>query len=265
MILRFTCCLFLTALTTLIIVSTVSAEDGANIFTAKCAGCHTVGKGQLVGPDLLNSKDKDAAEVKASVTRMQTQAGPLTSQEIDALVQFIKSGGEADAEKPAAPETSRNANKPASTTPGTASGTTTATATENGDAEEGKRIFMGAQSLKNGGMACAACHAVEGVGNKNLGPDLSAIGGKMNEQALLMACEKTPYKVMKNAYKNCPVTHEEALDLTAFLLMQKGQISSTSALNVEIAGAAAAAVLVGAIAFGYRHRKGSARDKLQRR
>jgi len=261
LILRFTFCLFLTALVTLITGSAASAEDGASIFAAKCAGCHTVGKGQLVGPDLLNSKGKDAAEVKDSVTRMQTQAGPLSSQEVDALVQFIKSGGDGIAEKPATPDTTTDAKGPEAAAPGTVSGTTA----EKGDAAAGRGIFMGAQSLKNGGMACAACHAVEGVGNKNLGPDLSAIAGKMNEKALLMACEKTPYKVMKNAYKSCPVTHEEAVDLTAFLGTQRGQTASSSALNVEMVGAGAAFILVAAIALGYRHRKGSARDKLQRR
>lgn len=240
----------------------VSAEDGATIFAEKCAGCHTVGKGQLVGPDLITCKEQDVHRVKDSVTRMQSQAGPLTVAEIEALVQFIKAGG-GDDEKPVDPKPDSKTEEPELSVPNTISAP--GTTSTKGDGAAGKRIFMGAQSLTNGGMACAACHAIEGVGSKGLGPDLSSIATKMNEQALIMACEKTPYKVMKNAYKNNPVTHEEAIDLVAFLITQKGPSASSSALNVEVTGAVAAVVLVVAIALGYRKRKGAARDKLQRR
>lgn len=264
MILRVAACLLFAVLVCSIRPIAVLAEDGAAVFAAKCGGCHTIGQGPLVGPDLLPSKDKDDAEVRASITRMQSQAGPLSAQEIDTLLQFMKGGGSGGSAT--TPAKADNLEKAADTPPtaaGTPAGSTEVV--EEGDANAGRRFFMGSQSLKNGGMACAACHAADGTGEKNLGPDLSAIANKMNQPALVVACEKTPYKVMKNAYKDHPITHEEAVDLAAFMNTQKGESNSASSLKVEIAGAAAAVVLVGTIALSYRHRKGSARAKLKRR
>jgi cytochrome c551/c552 len=36
----------------------IQAQEGKELFTANCTACHTIGKGQLVGPDLKNSHKK---------------------------------------------------------------------------------------------------------------------------------------------------------------------------------------------------------------
>jgi mono/diheme cytochrome c family protein len=45
--------LFLTAALTLLVAGHSFAQDGEKLFKANCAACHTIGKGKLVGPDLL--------------------------------------------------------------------------------------------------------------------------------------------------------------------------------------------------------------------
>lgn len=44
--------LLLFASAALAVSLTQSAEEGEQIFKQKCAGCHTIGGGRLVGPDL---------------------------------------------------------------------------------------------------------------------------------------------------------------------------------------------------------------------
>jgi mono/diheme cytochrome c family protein len=253
-----------------------AAQDASEIFSEKCASCHTIGKGPMVGPDLAGVKLQPEAQIEASVKRMENQAGSLEAGEINALVQYLKSGGtpalpatatstSADTEKPAAAKTSDNKGKiEPSTTQQAAQRPVSIKAAEPGSVSVGEELFSGKRTLKNQGMACATCHSVTGASSGGLGPDLSAIGIKINTSQLVVASEKTPYRVMKNAYKANPVTHEEAVDLAAYMSTLKGT-ATRRPIQVELIGFIGAAILIGAVAFGYRNRNKSARDKLTRR
>ncbi len=41
---------------------TIAQLDGEQLFSIKCAACHTIGKGKLVGPDLLNVQQKASSK-----------------------------------------------------------------------------------------------------------------------------------------------------------------------------------------------------------
>lgn len=253
------------------------AQDASQIFSEKCASCHTIGKGPLVGPDLAASKFQPDAQIEASVKRMQNQAGPLEPGEISALVQYLKggansappststatsAGGSGDSQKTAPTKTVVDSGK---SEPGAIEQPQQPVkGDEPGSVTAGEELFSGKRSLKNQGMACAACHSVTGASSAGLGPDLGAIGIKMNTAALVVASEKTPYRVMKNAYKNNLVTHDEAVDLAAYMSTLKGT-SARRPIQVELIGFIGAAILIAAVAFGYRNRNKSARDKLTRR
>jgi len=53
------------------------AQDGASVFKSKCAACHTVNKGRLVGPDLANVHNRRSEDwihnfVNASQTMIKS-------------------------------------------------------------------------------------------------------------------------------------------------------------------------------------------------
>ncbi len=91
------------------------AQDGKQIFTTKCASCHTVGKGQLVGPDLkdvdkrnaepwllkwisgsqamVKAKDPRALELFQKFNMIPMPDPGLNETEIKAVLAYIKTEG----------------------------------------------------------------------------------------------------------------------------------------------------------------------------
>ncbi|MEQ8554089.1 MAG: cytochrome c [Cyclobacteriaceae bacterium] len=85
--------------------------DGSAIFATNCAACHTIGQGQLVGPDLkgvtqkyekswitrfiresqtmVDEGDEKAVAVFNANNMIPMPAMPLTNKEIDALLEHI--------------------------------------------------------------------------------------------------------------------------------------------------------------------------------
>jgi DNA-binding beta-propeller fold protein YncE/mono/diheme cytochrome c family protein len=89
--------------------SAAAAPDGKEIFTSKCAGCHTLARADAtgnVGPNLDDAKP-DAATVKSVVTNgkgtMPAFSGDLSGAEIDAVAAFVAG------EEPAAAESEETA------------------------------------------------------------------------------------------------------------------------------------------------------------
>lgn len=251
------------------------AASSNETFEQKCAGCHTVGGGKLVGPDLEGVKDWDDAKLTSEVKRMQQMAGPLKDEEISSLVRFLKAApdgiaaaadttvssdiaaiNDTAASGPQVPAPSQVNKAPA--------GESFDLAAAPGSARRGRELFSGQAAFTNGGMSCISCHQTEGEGG-NLGPDLHNIAGKMPATALIAACETTPYKIMKDAYAAHRVTKQEAIDLAKYFEALKGEPESKRAFPVVLAGLSGAFLLVLAIAWGYRNRNRSAREKLQRR
>jgi hypothetical protein len=135
---------------------------------------------------------------------------------------------------------------------------------EPASAERGRRLFYGDEAFKNGGLSCISCHSIDHSGG-NMAPDLTLISSKMQPAALVSACEQTPYKVMKSAYKDHAIQHQEALDLQAYLYTVKEPHDKERKLPVELLGGGLAAAILVLIAAGYRGRNKSARSKLHRR
>ena len=168
-----------------------AAADPAAAFRETCAGCHTIGGGDLTGPDLNAATQWPRADVRAAVERMQDYTGTLTPQQIDALADFLKDPNVKT--RLAAPP------KPAfDASPAT-----------------GRKLFFGEQKLANGGMPCFACHSAGGRGG-SLAADLTLVHQRMGETPLLAATEKPNFPLMKTSYGARPVTAQEAHHLAAF-------------------------------------------------
>ena len=216
----------------------------AKLFNDSCSACHTVGGGELAGPDLVAVAHWPPAKLRDTVKRMQDNAGALTAQQIDGLVTLLQSpdvkaqlaGG---AEPVPAIEISPE-EKAAS-------------------AATGQRLFYGEQPFANHGTPCFACHTVSGRGG-NLAVDLSSVHAKRGDAAVLLAAQQPPFPLMKAAYSNHAITKQEAYHLLAFLKQPPPPELAVDRAGVvhATAGGLAAAVLAGVgLAFRSRRRGGA--------
>lgn len=197
-----------------------SAQEGEAIFQQKCAACHTIGGGKLVGPDLegvtarrdmqwlaefiarpdqmIASGDPTAEALLAENNNIPMPNLGLSEAEVQALLAYLEAGADA-APSPA--------------------GEPAAAALPQGAVASGAALFSGEQSLANGGPACIACHSVSSLGSMGggtLGPDLTFVFRRYGAAGLSSALSTLPFPTMQGAFANRPLTAQEAADLYAY-------------------------------------------------
>jgi len=195
-----------------------AAFDAAVAFNIRCSGCHSVGKGVVVGPDLRGvTKRHDAGWLhrfirsSESVIRSGDLAAvalfekyrkrmpdhPLADAEIDAILAFIEAGG---------PKAGSGEYRLARE----------ATAAE---VARGRDLFTGRMRLANGGAACIRCHDVGGAAGwqgGTLAPDLSDAYARHQDGGLTRALTESRFPLMAD-YRERPLTRDETFALKAFL------------------------------------------------
>lgn len=204
-----------------IVAQNTPASEGQAIFEQKCLGCHTIGQGPLVGPDLKDissqrdpewlvqwivAPDKMIADGDATAIALTEQYPGivmpnlgLTETEARAVLAYIdsQSGGAA-----------------------AASPVTTAIPL-TGDVSRGKDYFTGNTRFSGGGPSCMACHSVSGIGalgGGQLGPDLTQSVSKYGGPAGLTAfLGNPPTQTMSVIWGSQPLTPQEQADLVAYL------------------------------------------------
>lgn len=206
------------------IVSVSRGDEGQDLFTATCAACHTIGKGRLVGPDLLGVSDRYSKEwivsyVKSSTAMINSGNAEavaifqeynkllmpdnnFSDAQINSIIEYINMGGAASDGSDTIPVVDILDN----------------TTTEN--IQNGLYFFSGKQSLFNGGAACTSCHKVRDdriFSSGTLAKDLSESYDVMGSAGVAAIIKSSPFPVMSSAYKNHDLTEEEVLDLTAYL------------------------------------------------
>lgn len=183
----------------------VEADPVADFYLSRCAGCHTVGGGELTAPDLEPSTGWPASDLALAVERMEKNVGPLTAEQVEQLVALLRSE---DVRERIAEARERQVEEMAATL-------------EPASALQGKALFHGEEELGRGGLACSACHrAGEPEGPKyggSLAVDLSDAYARLGESALISASENPGFPLMKAAYRERPVTRQEAVHLVAYL------------------------------------------------
>ncbi len=207
----------------IIIFSGVRADEGKDIFQSKCAACHTIGKGRLVGPDLKNISEKRSQDwliafIKSSTTMIKSgdadavaiskeyngllmPDNPYSDSQILSVLEFIKQGGAGD-------------NGQVVVAVDILSETTSA------NIEKGASIFSGKTRLTNGGAACSSCHSVKDeriFSSGTLAKDLTQTWEIMGSSGVAAIIKSPPFPVMNMAYSKHPITEEEMLNLTAYL------------------------------------------------
>ncbi|MCC6154081.1 MAG: hypothetical protein IT367_10010, partial [Candidatus Hydrogenedentes bacterium] len=175
-------------------------DPAAQMFMLKCAGCHTIGGGQLSGPDLLPVQTWPRQNVDPAIQRMEKNVGPLKPEDIALLADFLQAP---DAAGRLADERKRIA-------------LTELAKLEPANAKAGEAIFFGHTPLTNRGLSCASCHAVSGRGG-NLASDLTGSFTKMGEVPLGSAIEGVTFPLMKAAYADNAITKQETIHLVKYL------------------------------------------------
>ncbi len=242
------------------------AQAGAQLFQQKgCTACHTIGKGDLVGPDLkgitekrpqdwlkqwiaapdkmIAKKDDYAVKLLHQYHDVQMPSLGLGTSDVDNILAFLASPGAAAQASGPTPQAAKTANAPA----------------VKGNPEIGKDLFTGVVRFQNGGPPCMACHSVSGIGalgGGQLGPDLTEVvkryGGASGVDAFVAG---TPTPTMKAVWGQRPLTAEDRANVVSFLT--QAELSQRPAQAIwQLAGLAALGfvILLTIAAFNWQHR-----------
>ncbi len=202
----------------------VQAQDTPDYFRQNCLSCHTIGGGQLTGPDLKNlSKRQERAWLidfmmnpravidggdtyakkifeESRKLYMPTPPG-ITRERAEKLLDLIEAESQL--------EESQFRGLQISTAPFT-----------DADRSSGRAIFLGTQPLETGGAACISCHSMHDspvLGGGRLGPDLTNIYERLKGRAALSAWLMAPgTETMQPIFKNHPMSSEEINSLAAY-------------------------------------------------
>ena len=249
-----------------------SAEEGKQIFQQKCSSCHTVGQGDLSGPDLkgvtalrdrtwltrwiatpeklLAEKDPIAVQIVQKYKNIPMPNMGLSGTEVASVIAYLESTAEG-----AAPQQSAQG-QPAS-----------AAAALKGSILDGKSLFTGVISFQNGGPSCMACHSVAGIGALGggaLGPDLTPTftkyGGAPGLTAFLTG---VPTPMMKAVWGQKPLTAQEQADVVAFLQQASAEQQPAQAvwqlIGLTVVGTA---LVLGLVQLIWRRRLRAVREPM---
>ncbi|GAB1714964.1 MAG: cytochrome c, class I [Nitrobacter sp.] len=237
------------------VANAADAAAGKKLFEEKtCSACHSVGGGDLVGPDLkgvtkerssewlhawisapdamIAKKDPIAVELVKKYNGMEMPNLGLNPSEIDNILAFLGSGGGGGASAAAAPAL-------------------------KGNAEKGKDLFTGNERFANGGPPCMACHSTGGLGafgGGHLGPDLTEVAKRLGGASGLTAwLGGLPTPTMKAVWSKQPPTPQERADVAAFLAQEGLAVRSASAIW-QLAGLTGLGAVILLLIAGFRWR-----------
>lgn len=176
------------------------ADPIADFYLSRCAGCHTVGGGQLTAPDLLPATAWPAEDLALAVERMEKNVGPLTDEQVEELVAFLQSP---EVQPRIAAARERQVRELAATL-------------EPASPALGRALFHGDETFRRGGVPCSACHRA-GEHGGTLAVDLTDAHSRLGESALLSASTTPGFPLMQAAYRDHPVSRQEAVHLVAYL------------------------------------------------
>ncbi len=239
-----------------------SVQEGETLFQEKCSTCHTIGGGNLVGPDLagvteardhdwlvrwisdppgmIASGDPTATALLAQFNNVPMPNLGLSAAQVDSVVAYLAAPGGAT--------------------------TAPAAALPAGDPAVGKEYFIGQKRFANGGPPCMACHSVAGIGalgGGRLGPDLTASYGKWGDAGLASFVTQPATVTMSAVWTQTPLTPQEGGDLVAFIRQASvSQRPANTVVQLLLLSVAVAAALLILARLVWRERLTGVRRKM---
>lgn len=210
-----------------------SATEGAQLFQQYCQACHSIGQGDLVGPDLqgvtqrrdinwlvnfITQPDQVLASGDITANTLLGQYGVpmpnlgITEGQAQSLIAYLEAPDGAAAPPPAP-------------------------LLPAGQVAAGQALFTGKTPLTNGGVPCMACHSAVGVGAAGggvLGPDLTNVNTRLGTTGLTSALQTLPFPTMQGIFNTRPLIPQEQADLLAYLQQTDQQTVISSALNINL-------------------------------
>jgi mono/diheme cytochrome c family protein len=247
-------------------------ESGKQIFEQRCAACHSIGGGRLVGPDLagvndrrpedwllkftrssqtlVKSGDKTAVAVFEEFNKIPMPDQALSDEQIKKVLAHIKvAGGSPTAGKETA-------------NPSAQAAEASAAAPHPDDIQLGRDLFEGTIRFANGGPSCNACHHVTNealLGGGVLATELSLVFSRMGKQGLSAVIAGSPFPVMQAAYAGKGFSDKEINALVAFLQHvdkeHARQMPKEWGWRMFSAGSGGLVVLLGIFSLAGRRRK----------
>lgn len=200
------------------------ANVPSELFTNKCAACHTIGKGRLVGPDLknigdqrdavwllnfitssqtmINSGDADAVKVYNEYNKLLMPDPLISESEITEILSYIKEVSSGNIV-----ESTQVLVDPLATT-------------NDDNIARGRKLFNGQSRLENQGAACLSCHHVKddlAYPGGNLAKELTESFSVMGGAGVIAIIRNSPFPAMAQAYQKHALTESEVIDLGAYL------------------------------------------------
>jgi len=197
------------------------ADPAIDLFVAKCASCHTVGKGARIGPDLSGALERRerawleriiqvpsrvldvdpvARELVAAANGVRMPDLGLNGEQVGLLIDLI---GRCSAEP---------CDLVGKFTP-----VTEATPEH---LALGRALFTGVEPFKAGAAPCMSCHDVatlSGVPGGTLSKDLTHAYARLGDEGLDAALSNPSFLVMNKVFADHPLEKDEVFALRAFL------------------------------------------------
>jgi mono/diheme cytochrome c family protein len=139
-----------------------------------------------------------------------------------------------------------------------------------GDAENGRKLFMGYAHLENEGPPCMGCHSIGDhglLGGGNMGPNLTDVSDRLTQNDMVSILANSGAEisqVMEPIYTTHPLTETEQADLIVFMRASAGQPETDRewlVVAISLGGFAAAVAFFGIL---YRNRLRGVRKVLVR-
>jgi mono/diheme cytochrome c family protein len=200
------------------------ANVPSELFSNKCAACHTIGKGRLVGPDLKNisqkrdntwllefigssqtlikSGDADAVSVYNEYNKLLMPDPLISDSEIAEILTYIKEVSSGNIV-----ESTQVIIDPLAET-------------NDDNIIRGRKLFNGQTRLENSGASCLSCHHVKddlAYPGGNLAKELTESFSVMGGAGVIAIIRNSPFPAMAQAYQKHALTEAEVIDLGAYL------------------------------------------------